>query len=174
MGSVYTKTLIQPGLLLDPSRDVFKEYSVVFNILPYPELGKDIKSNEYLLQIRIEKNVMIEDAKWFLRAYGEQDNLKNIIEGTEITATFNSSESQVSGSAGCNVYGGRYQIAGSMLSFSEIYFTEMACMSPVGVMEQEHEFLSLLSSAQSFQADDTTLTISCSDGQQLYFTTATR
>jgi len=174
LGSLYSKTLIQPGLLLEPSRDVFKEYSIVFNILPYPELGKDIKSNEYLLQLRIEGNVMIEDTKWFLRSYGEQGNSKNIIEGTEITATFDSIESQVGGSAGCNIYGGRYQITGSTLSISEIYFTEMACMSPEGVMEQEQEFLTLLSRAQSFQADDTTLAISCSEGQQLYFTTAAR
>ena len=49
----------------------------------------------------------------------------------------------------------------------------MACISPEGVMEQEQEFLSILASAQSFQADDATLTIVCSSGRQLYFTTAT-
>ena len=172
--SLHHKTLTQPGLTQEPSRDIFKEFSITFNVQPYPELGKNIKTNEYRLQLMIEKNAMLEDIKLFLRSYGEQGNLKEIIEGTEITATFNSSEGQVSGSAGCNIYGGRYQITGSMLSFSEIYFTEMACMSPEGVMEQEQEFLTLLSSAQSFQADDTTLTIFCSGGLQLYFTTATR
>jgi heat shock protein HslJ len=173
--SLYQKTLIQPGLTQEPSIDVFKEYSMTFNVQPYPELEKDIKPNEYLLQLRIEKNILLKDTEWFLRSYGEQDNLKEIIEDTEITATFNSSiVGQISGSAGCNTYGGRYQITGSMLTFSEIYSTDMACMSPVGVMEQEQEYLSLLSSAQSFQADDTTLTIFCSGGQQLYFTTAAR
>ena len=53
-------------------------------------------------------------------------------------------------------------------------YTEMACISPEGVMYQEQEFLSLLANTLSFEADDATLTIVCSGGQQLYFTTATR
>ena len=117
---------------------------------------------------------MLDDTKWFLRSYGEQNNLEAIIEGTEITATFNSAESEISGSAGCNTYFARYEVRGSKLSIFEMAWTEMACVSPEGVMEQEQEFLSLLANAQSFQADDTTLTIMCSDGRQLYFTTAIR
>ena len=174
LNSTYQKTIIQPGLTQEPIIDVFKGYMLTFNVQPYPELERDIKTSEYRLQLVIDKNPMLEDTKWFLRSYGEHGNLKDIIEGTEITATFNSSEGQVGGSAGCNIYGGRYQIIDSTLSISEIYFTEMACISPEGVMEQEQEFLSMLSSAQSFQADDTTSTIFCSGGQQLYFTTATR
>jgi len=147
---------------------------MVFDIMPYPELDRNIKPSEYYLQLRIEKNALIEDINWFLRSYGEQNSLKEIIEGSEITAWFDSEKSQVSGSTGCNIYGGSYQIVGNLLSFSEIYFTEMACILPEGIMQQEQEFLTLLSSAQSYQADDTTLTIFCSSGQELYFTTATR
>jgi len=87
---------------------------------------------------------MLEDTKWFLSSYGEQGNLISIIDGTEITATFDSAEGRVS----------------------------MACLSPEGVMEQEQEYLFILSNALSFQADDTTLTIFCSGGLQLYFTTS--
>jgi len=174
LGSLYSKTLIQPGLLQEPSSDVFKGHTLTFNVLPYPELGKDIKPNEYLLQLTIERNMLLEDTKWFLRSYGEQGNLKDIIEGTEITATFNSSESQISGSAGCNIFGARYQITDSTLSISEVISTEMACTSPAGIMEQENEFLTLLSSAETFQTSYTSLTIFCSSGQELYFTTANR
>ena len=119
-------------------------------------------------------NYILDDTKWFLRSYGEQNNLQVIIEGTEITATFNSAKGEVSGSAGCNTYFARYEVIGTKLSISEMAFTEMACVSPEGVMEQEQEFLAILAGAQSFQADDTTLTIFCSGGQQLYFTTDTR
>jgi len=119
-------------------------------------------------------NSMLDDTKWFLRLYGEQNSLHAIIEDTEITATFNSAKDEVSGSAGCNTYFARYEVKGSKLSIFEMAFTEMACVSPEGVMEQEQEFLTILTNAQSFQADDTTLTIVCSGGQQLYFTTATR
>ncbi len=172
--SLHRKTLTQPGLTQEPSRDVFKEYSITFNVQPYPELGKDIKTNEYWLQLVIEKKPMLEDTKWFLRSYGEQDNLETIIEGTEVTATFNSAEGEASGSAGCNTYFARYEVKDSTLTILEMAYTEMACLSPEGVMKQEQEFLSILDSAQSFKSDDTTLTIFCSGGQQLYFTTATR
>ncbi len=119
-------------------------------------------------------NSTLEDTKWFLRSYSEQNNLEAIIEDTEITATFDSAEGEVSGSGGCNTYFAKYEVESSKLSILEMAFTEMACVSPEGVMEQEQEFLSLLANAQSFQADDTTLTIIGSDGTQLYFTTATR
>jgi len=55
----------------------------------------------------------------------------------------------------------QYEVKGSKLSIFEMAFTEMACVSPEGVMEQEQEFLTILANAQSFQADDTTLTIVC-------------
>jgi heat shock protein HslJ len=120
------------------------------------------------------QNSMIDDAKWFLRSYGEENNLQALIEDTEITATFNSAKGEVIGSAGCNTYFATYEVNGNKLSIFEMAFTEMACLSPEGVMEQEQEFLTILAKAQSFQADDMTLTIFCSGGQQLYFTTATR
>jgi heat shock protein HslJ len=120
------------------------------------------------------QNSTLEDAEWFLRSYGEQNNLQAVIEDTEITATFNSATGEVSGSAGCNHYFAGYEVRGSTLSISGMGWTEMACISPEGVMEQEQEFLTILAGAQSFQVDDTTLTIFCSGGQQLYFTTAAR
>jgi heat shock protein HslJ len=116
----------------------------------------------------------LEDTRWCLRSYGEQSNLITIIEGTEITATFDSSKAEISGSAGCNTYFARYEIDGNKLSILEMAYTEMACQLPEGIMEQEQEFLSILANAQTFEADDTTLTIFCSGGRQLYFTTATR
>ena len=112
----------------------------------------------------------LEDTAWVLESYGEQNNLQAIIEDTEITATFNSANSEVSGSAGCNTYFAGYEVRGSKLSIFEMAFTEMACVSPEGVMEQEQEFLTILTNAQSFQTDNTTLTIFCSGGQQLFFT----
>ena len=116
---------------------------------------------------------VLDDTKWFLSSYGEQNNLQAVIDGTEITATFDSAKGEVRGSAGCNTYFAGYEVSGSTLSIFEMAWTEMACMSPEGVMEQEQEFLTILAGAQSFQVDDTALTIFCSGGQKLYFTTAT-
>ena len=117
---------------------------------------------------------MLNNTEWFLRSYGEQNDLETIINGTEITATFDNVEDKLSGSAGCNTYFAQYETNGNELLISELAYTEMACISPEGVMEQEQEFLSLLGKAQSFEVDGTTLTIFCSNEQQLYFTTAAR
>ena len=177
-GSTEQITLTQPGLNDWPSKYLYKQlYEITYNVKPYPELNKQISEDDYRLELIINpvnQGSTLEDTKWFLRSYGEQNNMKAVIEGTEITATFSSDQSKVSGSAGCNTYSAGYEVKGNELSVFEMVFTEMACISPEGVMEQEKVFLSLLANAQSFEADDTTLTIICEGGQQLYFTTAAR
>jgi heat shock protein HslJ len=115
----------------------------------------------------------LERNKWSLNSYGEHRNPELILEGTEITTTFDKGKGEVSGSGGCNTYFASYEINGNNLSISNLAWTERACLSPEGIMEQEQEFLSLLGEAASFQADDTSLTITCSNGRQLYFTRAT-
>jgi heat shock protein HslJ len=111
----------------------------------------------------------LEGNKWFLNSYGEQNNPKQVIKGTEITATFNRGKGEVTGSGGCNTYFASYEINGNNLSISNLAWTERACLSPAGVMEQEQEFLSLLADAESFKVDDTSLTITCLGGRQLYY-----
>jgi heat shock protein HslJ len=170
--------LVQPGLTDWPSQYIHKQdLAITYNVKPYPELDKEVSLDEYTLEITIDlnfPNLSIEDTKWFLRSYGELNNPKAVIEGTSITATFDRSDGQVTGSSGCNTFFGRYQISGSGLRIIDLAHTEMACLSPSGIMEQEQEFLSLLASTQSFTVDATTLTIICDSGLQLYFTTATR
>lgn len=115
---------------------------------------------------------ILNDTQWSLVSYGEQDHLITIIEGTKITAIFNSTGDRITGSAGCNTYSAGYEAEDNGLFISEMSFTEMACISPNGVMEQEQEYLYILVKGQSFQADDTTLTIFCSGRLELHFTTA--
>ena len=119
-------------------------------------------------------NTIPDDTKWFLRLYVEENLPISIIDGTEITATFDSTEGRINGSAGCNTYFAEYKAEGGRLSISEMGYTERECLSPEGIMGQEQLFLSILRDALSFEAYDTTLTIFCSGGQQLYFTTASR
>ena len=112
----------------------------------------------------------LERNKWSLNSYGEQNNPEQVLDGTEITATFDKGKGEVRGSSGCNTYFASYEIDGNNLSISNLAWTERACLSPVGIMEQEQDFLSLLADSESSQVDDTSLTISCSNGRQLYFT----
>ena len=106
---------------------------------------------------------------WSLDSYGEQNEPEHMLDGTMITMKFDQAKGEVSGSGGCNTYFASYEIDGSSLSISNLAWTEMACLSPSGVMEQEQEFLSLLADAGSFKIDDDSLTITCSNGKQMHF-----
>lgn len=110
----------------------------------------------------------LEDTTWILKSYGEQGNLLTVLEGTEITATFDSAEKRVSGSAGCNSYFGDYQLNDNTLTFLVIGHTEMYCMEPEGAMEQETQYLKTLNSAESYQVKDGTLQVNSGDEVLIY------
>ena len=113
----------------------------------------------------------IEDTDWVLQSYGEFGNLKDVLTDTEITAEFVSSEGTVEGSAGCNSYSGSYEVEDSQLSIpGPIAATEMYCMEPEGVMEQERQYLEILQAAKSYSVEDGELQINCG-GQVLVYTT---
>ena len=113
----------------------------------------------------------IENTDWVLQSYGEFGNLKNVLTDTEITAEFVSSEGTVEGSAGCNSYSGSYEVKNSQLSIpGPIAATEMYCMEPEGVMEQERQYLEILQAAESYSVEDGELQINCG-GQVLVYTT---
>lgn len=113
----------------------------------------------------------IEDTGWVLQSYGEFGNLKDVLTDTEITAEFVSSEGTVEGSAGCNSYSGSYEVKNSQLSIpGPIAATEMYCMEPEGVMEQERQYLEILQAAKSYSVEDGELQINCG-GQVLVYTT---
>ncbi|MEJ2513578.1 MAG: META domain-containing protein, partial [Anaerolineales bacterium] len=90
----------------------------------------------------------LEGTSWLLTAF----NLNNPIEGSQVTMTFN--EGLVTGNAGCNSYSSAYQVDGETIAFGPIVQTEMACMEPTGVMEQERDFLEILGAAQSIELAD--------------------
>ena len=89
------------------------------------------------------------------------------IDGSKTTIRFE--DGQVSGLGGCNQYGGEYQINGNRLTFGALYMTEMACMSPEGIMDQEQRFLQSLGDASSFEIMNGQLQVSLSEGETLTF-----
>ena len=69
-----------------------------------------------------------------------------LVPGSRITLAFEGGE--VDGSAGCNHYFGTYILSGGGgFQVSEWAITEMACLSPEGVMSQETTYMSHLSMA---------------------------
>ena len=91
------------------------------------------------------------------------------VEGTTLTAEF--SDGQIGGSAGCNSYGGSYEVKGDKLEVGDLMSTMMACMDE-GVMEQEQAYLGYLQNAASFEITDTGLKILTENGAELTFAPA--
>ena len=111
----------------------------------------------------------LEDIKWILESYGEFGNLKDVLTDTRITAEFVSSEGAVKGSAGCNSYSGSYEVEDSQLSIpGPIAVTEMYCMEPVGVMDQEQQYLEILQTAESYSVENGELQINCGNQVLIY------
>ena len=105
----------------------------------------------------------LEGTSWALQSYRGAPP----IPGRAITAVFK--DGRVGGSSGCNSYGGSYQVKGEKISIGEIGMTEMACMDPVGVMDQEQAYLQSLGSAQTFELSNGQLVIYVSDHEALTF-----
>lgn len=104
----------------------------------------------------------LENTAWILQSYGEKENPADVIPGTKITAEFKSDESKITGSGGCNNYFGGYQIEGSKLTIGPyIASTEMACLEPEGLMDQEYKYLRILETAEDYQIQEEKLVINC-------------
>lgn len=89
------------------------------------------------------------------------------IEGTEITLRF--LDGRVQGRSGCNTYGGEYALEGEgVFRIGPIEVTEMGCLNPAGVMEQEANYLLVLQGASQLVQDDDRLTIE-GGGNRLVF-----
>lgn len=96
---------------------------------------------------------------WYLHAYGTQDALQSPV--TDAVPTIEFGEGTLSGSAGCNSYFADYWVEGASLELGAVASTEMWCD---GLMEQETEFLRMLSAAQSFSVRDGELVLETGNG----------
>ena len=93
------------------------------------------------------------------------------IGGKAITLRFG--DNSIEGSGGCNMYGGSHTASEGSLNLSDLYWTEMACMEPKGIMEQELDYFETLNAVARYQADDDRLALYNETGTEvLAFTTA--
>jgi heat shock protein HslJ len=89
------------------------------------------------------------------------------IPDTTITATFE--DGQVHGSVGCNTYSGSYQVTGDTIDVGPIAITEMYCMEPEGVMDQETMIVQFLQDVRTLRFVDEQLQLSRPDREALTF-----
>jgi heat shock protein HslJ len=99
--------------------------------------------------------VTLEDKIWVLEKFGDPDNLIDVLDDTDITIEFVSTEGTAKGSAGCNSYFSSYEVEGNQLSIlGPIGVTAVYCTEPEGVMDQEQEFLKILRNAKTYEIED--------------------
>ena len=100
---------------------------------------------------------------WTLESYGGE----SLIRETAMTADFSSGE--VRGSASCNQYFGAYKVNGDRITLEGLGWTEMACLNPEGIMEQEMAIMTMLAKAVSYQIEGGKLRLQVEGGEQLVF-----
>ena len=99
---------------------------------------------------------------WALTSYGSPGSASPPVR--EATIRFDESGT-ASGTTGCNSYSGEYKVDDNSLSIGPIAATEMACLDPPGIMEQESAFLRILSAVTDFELEADELTLSGPEGE---------
>ena len=117
-----------------------------------------------LIDQQISLNQVL-DQEWILELITENGQGKKPVADTEVTLRF--SAEKLTGSAGCNRYFASYQTGDDrQLSITDIASTEMWCLQPEGIMEQETKFLQWLDKANSYRINNDQLTLYGNDRQQ--------
>jgi heat shock protein HslJ len=93
---------------------------------------------------------------WRLTSYGPRESLSPALEDVEAFVTF-SEDGKVTGTSGCNEFGGNYTVDGNEIAFEEITSTLMLCDTPI--MGQEEAMYQVLSETVAFQIEGSMLTI---------------
>ncbi len=104
------------------------------------------------------EHTQLAGSEWTIHAYNDgKGGVTTVIADTEITMAFDD-DGNVSGSAGCNLYNGRYEAGNEVLSFGTIQSTKKMCIEPE-VMEQEAAFLAALATVNSYHIDGDQITM---------------
>jgi heat shock protein HslJ len=111
------------------------------------------------------KQAALEGTVWHLTGYNTGSAITSLILDTGITVTL--TDGQIEGSAGCNGYFASYALDGSHIELGPVANTEMYCMEPEGVMDQEMDYLATLASADTYEIDRNTLTLLNAEGMRL-------
>ena len=97
---------------------------------------------------------------WKLTSYGSTDVMASALADVEAGLTFNK-DGTVTGTSGCNEFGGGYTVEGDQITFREIVSTLKLCDTPL--MEQEEAMQQVLTETASYRMEGNTLTITNND-----------
>ena len=115
----------------------------------------------------------LEGITWYLDTYQDaKGNQMGLLPGTQVAAEFKAG--QVGGNAGCNNYFAPYLVDGEILLIEAIAVTEMYCLEPANIMEQEQGFLAALDAAARYHIGDGRLQIINQDGETILVLTVSK
>jgi heat shock protein HslJ/uncharacterized protein YraI len=105
------------------------------------------------------------DTAWAVVSYNNgREAVVGLIEGTEISANFGI-DGDLTGNAGCNQYFGDITAADGNITIGEIGTTDLFCAEPLGVMEQESQYLAALAGAATYDLLGNQLFLRTADDQ---------
>jgi heat shock protein HslJ len=106
------------------------------------------------------ENTASVEGTWKLVSYGDPANPTPAAPDIDTSIEFK--DGQVTGNVGCNGFGGKYEVDGNKITFSEVASTLMFCEGPAG--DQEFGTLAVLRESATYVLDGDMLTITSGDG----------
>ena len=119
------------------------------------QTGRDLSTGQQVLG----------GSEWHLVSMGRVGAESSIVPGTKITLMFGN-DGRVSGSGGCNNYGGNYRVEGDRITFSQLFSTRRACTN-TDANRQEASYLSALEASNRFRLSERRLTIYYDGGRSV-------
>ncbi len=108
---------------------------------------------------------------WTLTDIQTGNAVSSVVVGSTVTATF-AAEGRVTGSAGCNTYFAGYTLGDDNALTIDAPGSSRKLCPDDAVMQQENQYLQVLTTTESYSIADGVLTLNLSDGNALRFTVA--
>jgi heat shock protein HslJ len=139
------------------------------------------KDENLILEIKLDSGTMtfapsapagLSGTSWQVTMYNNgKQAVVGLIAGTEISLNFGT-DGRLNGNTGCNTYNGAYEASGNALKVGPLVSTQMACIAPEGVMDQEQQYLAALQNAATYEIAGDKLTIRDDSGAMQVVATA--
>ncbi len=111
-----------------------------------------------------DEDTNVESNTWTLESFGTIGDEQPVLQNTEILLELDTNK--ILGIA-CNHYSGTYEADDGTIVLKLIAMTEMACITPEGVMEQEANYAEALASVSSYEIVQERLRLYYDDGKSI-------
>ncbi len=123
----------------------------------------DISGGGKMLRYTAQITDSLAGTTWTVTGYNNgKEAVTSVLADTHLTMEFG--DTQISGQASCNTYTAEYTLEGDKITVSPAAVTQMMCIDPPGIMEQEAQFLAALQSAATYRMEGSTLELRTAAG----------